>query len=61
MAGKQDKQRKRYVKPEVTRVDLIEDEVAMVTCKKSVVSTHSGANAGNNKCNTSTCKLQANS
>ena len=61
MAGKQDRQRKRYVKPEVARVDLIADEIAMVTCKRSTTFTHSTPNAGTTKCNTTTCKLQANS
>ena len=61
MEGKPGIQRKIYVKPEVTRVDLIEDEVALASCKASFRTTHSTPNSGTNKCNTSTCKLQTTS
>ena len=31
--------RKLYVKPEITRVDLIEDEIALATCKTMTPQT----------------------
>jgi len=61
MEGKPGIQRKIYVKPQVTRVDLIEDEVALAACKRSTISSHTTPNRGSTKCNTNTCKLQANS
>ncbi len=47
--------RKAYRKPEVTRVDLVEDEVALATCKASFVASHSTPNVGVSKCK-SNCK-----
>jgi len=61
MTDKQVVSRKRYVKPEVTRVDLIADEVALASCKAAFSSTHSTPNAGRNLCNTVTCKTRSNS
>lgn len=48
-------QRKAYQKPEISRVDLVEDEVALAACKANFVSAHSTPNAGINKCKGS-CK-----
>lgn len=50
--------RKAYRKPEVTRVDLVEDEVALATCKASFVASHATPNAGVSKCKNS-CKTVA--
>ena len=36
--GRGDQSRKVYHKPEVARVDLIEDEVALASCKKAFSS-----------------------
>jgi hypothetical protein len=47
--------RRRYVKPTIERVDMIEDEVALASCKANFNTTHSTPNAGLNKCKT-TCK-----
>jgi hypothetical protein len=61
MVGRQGVVRKPYAKPEVTRVDLIADEVALASCKAAFISTHSTPNAGSNRCNTGTCKTRSNS
>lgn len=47
--------RKPYVKPDVVRVDLVEDEIALATCKTAVPqTTYKGtAPAG---CRTKNCK-----
>ncbi len=48
-------ERKLYRKPEVSRVDLVQGEVALAACKANFVSAHSTPNAGINKCKGS-CK-----
>ncbi len=53
MDSKPPVQRKPYRKPEVSRVDLVEDEVALAACKKSSNSSHATPNAGFNKCKSS--------
>ena len=47
--------RKEYRKPEVVRVDLLEDEVALAACKSPNPTSLSGASGlfGNKKCKTS--------
>ncbi len=48
--------RRRYAKPTIERVDMIEDEVALASCKANFNSVHSTPNAGLNKCK-ATCKI----
>jgi hypothetical protein len=49
--------RQPYVKPEVARVDMFEDEVALATCKAGTNGpvNSSGVSGPNKKCK-STCK-----
>jgi hypothetical protein len=47
--------RKEYRKPELVRVDLLEDEVALAACKSPNPTSLAGASGlfGNKKCKTS--------
>ena len=51
---------KKWVKPSIERVDMIESEVALVSCKASTKIAHTGPNSGTKACNT-TCKTIGNS
>lgn len=55
-------ERKPYLKPEVVRVDLVEDEVALAACKAGTAGpvNSSGVSGSNKKCK-STCKGVASS
>ena len=49
--------RKPYHKPEIARVDLIEDEVALASCKKATLgNVASSGVTGTNKTCKSSCK-----
>jgi hypothetical protein len=49
--------RKLYQKPAITRVDLIEDEVALASCKKATLgNVASSGVTGTNKTCKSSCK-----
>ncbi len=53
--------RKRYVKPELTRVDLIEDEVALATCKIATPQTTGKFKGGLASCSFNNCKTNGRS
>ncbi len=55
MSERKSPQRKAYRKPEVVRVDLVEGEVALASCKASFTSSHTAPNSGRNVCSSS-CK-----
>ena len=48
--------RKPYHKPEIARVDLVEDEVALSSCKKAVPTAITSSGQSGTKTCKSTCK-----
>lgn len=55
------KLRKRYVKPELTRVDLVEDEVALAVCKIAAPQTTGKFRGSPAACSFNNCKTNGNS
>lgn len=47
--------RKHYAKPEITRVDLVEDEIALATCKTMTPQTTAKGSAPGG-CKAKNCK-----